>query len=194
MNAIRESLLALFFAGWIIMIALRVNTNTTLHLYNTQRSVINQEDLHVVTDILEYDFRKIGHGLQNPPGAIIVADSDRIVFSYDKDPSLAYDSIRVEYKMIPVVHKNHKSNRLLRRKENSNKITRFPCGISRFNLKYFNRFGKNLPTPVISDSLASIREIEISLTLASSDLEKDEYGEAKYVTRIVPKNLLSHYD
>ncbi|NOZ61472.1 MAG: hypothetical protein GXO74_07300 [Calditrichaeota bacterium] len=194
MNAIRETLLALFFAGWIIMIGLRVNTNSTLHLYNTQRSAINQENLHVVTDILEYDFRKIGHGLLNPLGAIQVADSNRIVFSYDKDPSLVYDSIRVVYKMVPVKHKNHKFNKILIRKENSNKITRFPFGISRFNLKYFNKFGKNLPTPVVSDSLASIREIEISLTLASSDLEKDEYGEAKYVTRIVPKNLLSHYD
>jgi len=194
MNAMRESLLALFFAGWIIMIALRVNTNTTLHLYHTQQNVLNQESMHILTDIIEYDFRKIGHGLLNPLGAIHVADSNRIVFSYDKDPSLAYDSIRVVYKMIPMKHENHKFNKILIRKENSTKITRFPFGISKFNLKYFNKLGTMLPTPVVSDSLAKIREIELSITLESSNLSEKGYGKAKYITRFVPKNLLSHYE
>jgi len=176
------------------MIALRVNTNTTLHLYHTQQNVLNQESMHLLTDIIEYDFRKIGHGLLNPLGAIQVADSNRIVFSYDKDPSLAYDSIKVVYKMAPIVRRSHVFNKMLIRKENSTKITRFPFGISRFHLKYYNKLGQLLPTPVVSDSLASIREIEVSITLESNNLSEKGYDRARYVSRFVPKNLLSHYE
>ncbi len=192
MNEIRETILALFFAGWIIMIALRVNTNTTLHLYYTQQNVTNQENLTVMTDILEYDFRKIGHGLSNPLKAIVVADSDRIVFSYDKNPYNRYDSIRVEYRLLPAI-KQRDNNRLVRI-ENSRRRTFFPFKIERFNLKYYNKFGKKFPTPVVADSLASIREIEVTISLGSRGENTAQYGSAKYVTRFVPKNLLSHYE
>jgi len=193
MNVIRETMLALFFAGWLIFIALRVGMNTSEHLINTQYTVINQENLQTLTDIIEYDIRKIGHGLINPFTAITLADSNRFIFSYDKDPSKNYDSIRVEYSLVRAVTTPNVHDKILYRKLNSHNTTKISLGISRFKLKYYNRFGKELPTPVVSDSLSKIREIEISLTIESRDLKENKYGNSKYVTRIVPKNLLIQY-
>ena len=192
MNAVRETILALFLAGWIMLIALRVNTNTSIHLYNTQKNVANQENLNLLSRVIEYDFRKIGHGLINPYGAIQLADSNRIIFSYDKNPLKVYDSIKVEYRLINV--KQRKNEQRLLRIENRRKRTLFPFKIARFSLKYYNKFGKRFPTPVVRDSLKSIREIEILIGLEVKDASAKKYGKAFYKTRIVPKNLLSHYE
>ena len=191
MNAIRETVLALFFAGWIMLMAIKIHTNTSVHLYNTQENVITQQNLYLMTRILEYDLRKVGYGLANPLGAIHQSDSNRIIFSYDKNPFKVFDSIRVEYKIKYL--NNKKSEMRLQRIENRHKRTLFPFKIARFRLKYYNQTGQLLPTPVRADSLSSIKEIEIFIALESKEKTARKYGKVFYKTRVVPKNLLTNY-
>jgi hypothetical protein len=54
----------------------------------------------------------------------------------------------------------------------------------------FNGFGLQLSTPVCADSLPKIREIEIAINIENTRGFKGDFGSAKYVSRIIPKNLL----
>lgn len=193
MNALRETLLALFFAGWLILLTLKVGFNTKEHTISTRHSLTNQENLHVLTNIIEYDFRKIGHGLINPFGAISIADSEKVTFSYDQNPTTTYDSIRVEYSLANALSTKNPNDKLLIRKINNQNKGNVAFGITRFKLRYFNYFGTELQTPVISDSLSKITEIEISMTFESTEGIRNNYANAKYHTRIIPKNLLIQF-
>ncbi|MDW7679288.1 MAG: hypothetical protein SCK70_01890 [bacterium] len=193
MNSLQETLIALFFAGWVVLIALRVSFNSTEHSITTLQTLSTQQNIRVVSDIIEYDFRKIGHGLRNPFTAIYFADSSRIIFAYDKNPYAVYDSIRIEYTLQDAPSTPNPRDKILLRKLNSQNSTSVALGITRFRLRYYNYFGTELPTPVVADSLSKIREIEVSLTLESVEGMKETYSTSKYHTRITPKNLLIQY-
>ena len=190
MNALRDTLIALFFASMLALMALKISSNTKEHVITTRQSLTTQQNMKVITDIIENDFRKIGHSLVNPFAAITLAYDSRIIFSYDNDPSSTFDSMRVEYYLEDETYTPNPNDKKLVRKINSSSALGASLGVTNFILKYYNGFGTLLPTPVATDSLPKIREIEITLDMQNTQGFKGEYGSAKYVTRIIPKNLL----
>ena len=190
MNALRDALFALIIAASVMLIALRIDSTTSEHVIITRQASTSQENMHIISNIIEYDFRKIGHSLTTPFNAITLADSSHIIFSYDRDPGTNIDSIRVEYSISPATSTPNPNDILLLRKVNSCNPQPVSLGITNFKLKYFNQFGTELPRPVRADSLSKIREIELALMLESKEGFKHDYGQTRYVTRIIPKNLL----
>ena len=193
MNVLRDTMTALIIAGTLLLMVLKINLNVQEHAITTRQSTTTQEHLRTISNVMEYDFHKIGHSLINPFGAIKLAKESHIIFSYDRDPSSKYDSISVEYRVLDARTTPNPNDKLLIRK--INKIIPQPVamGITQFKLRYFNQFGKELPTPVVADSLSKIGEIEITLIFQNAEGFNKEYGRAKYVTRIIPKNLLIRY-
>ena len=193
MNALRDSLIALIFAAMIGVMALRISGTTREHVIKTRQALATQESMNTMTEILEYDIRKIGHGLINPFAGISLANDSHIKLAYDKDPSSNYDSVHVEYYTIAATATPNPNDKILIRKLNSNNARSGALGLTNLTFKYFNAFGVQLPTPVCADSLPKIREIEISIELENTHGFKNKYAKAKFVTRIIPKNLLIRF-
>jgi hypothetical protein len=193
MNALRDSMIALFIAGMIGLIAVQISGNAKEHVIITQQSLATQENMHTMTDILEYDIRKIGHGLIDPFSAISLADTAHLIFSYDKDPFSTYDSIHVEYYALAATSTPNPNDKVLYRKVNNKSFKAAAMGLSKLKFYYYNAFGTKLKTPVCSDSLSKIREVEIEMKMENTMGFNKKYSKALYSSRIIPKNLLIRY-
>ena len=169
MNSHLDVLIAFFFLGVLILIGLTVDSNMRAHTIVTSQDYSVQTNTRVLTDIIEYDFRKIGHGLINPLGSVASADTSHIIFSYDRHPLSAFDSIRVEYSLLPANSTPNPNDKLLLRRVNGANINGAALGVTRFFLKYFNQQGAQLATPVTADSLRRIRLIELTLELKGTE-------------------------
>ncbi|MBD3386976.1 hypothetical protein GF407_18880 [candidate division KSB1 bacterium] len=193
MNSIMDVVLAMVITGMLILFVMQIEFNTKSHAITLRQNLETQENLHLVSKILEYDLRKIGHNLWTPSRAIHFADSSRIIFSYNKNYHHIYDSIRVDYRIEPSRSSRNPHDYTLLRKENNAMDNRINLGLSRFRLNYFNQYNTQLPTPVISDSLSKIREIEVLLIVENEEGFDNQFARAAYNTRLTPKNLLIEY-
>ena len=76
--------------GWLLLMTLRVNTANQENMQTLNGELLVQENLVEVTQLLEYDFRKIGfckepNNLADPTKAILLADTSRLKFLTDVD-------------------------------------------------------------------------------------------------------------
>jgi hypothetical protein len=188
MNSILDILFAFIIAGMLILASLQVDTNVKSHAVFMRHDLNAQENLHVFTEMVEYDLRKIGHGLNQPKQGIHLADSSRIIFSYNTNRSGGYDSIRVEYRFV----KQQNDKNEIRRYLNGNRRGGGSLGVSRFFLQYINRSGDVLAVPVVADSIPSIRQVNMLLTVQSQEGYNGERASATYSTKIAPKNLMDY--
>ncbi len=190
MNSHLDVLIAFIFLGVLIIIGLTIDSNMRAHTIVTNHDYSVQTNNRVLTDIIEDDFRKIGHGLIDPFGAIDLADTSRIIFSYDRNPFSTFDSVRIEYSLLPALRTPNPNDKILRRIVNGAATTGPGLGVTRFFLKYFNQQGTQLASPVTADSLRRIRMIELTLEVKGTDGFDNRYSTSKFVTSFTPKNLL----
>ncbi|NOY58258.1 MAG: hypothetical protein GXO75_04890 [Calditrichaeota bacterium] len=193
MNSFLDLTIAFVILGSLLAISMNVDSNVREHVITTTQDLNVQENAHVMTNIIEYDFRKIGHGLINPFAAITVADSSHIIFSYDRNPSSVYDSTRVEYLLTAATRTPNPNDKILIRRVNGAENGGGALGVSRFRLRYYNQYGALLPTPVVSDSLSKIREIALLLVTSRTSGFRGKFGGLRYSTRFTCKNLLVRY-
>jgi hypothetical protein len=192
MNNVLDMLLALIIVGMLILLGMQMEGNVKTHSYIIMKMNEANSDLVTLSDIVEYDVRKAGHGLIVPQKAITLADSNRIIFAYDRNPKTAYDSARIEYSTKTNSITQNPADLIVTRTENG-KATEMGLGVTRFCFSYFNQAGTNLPRPVRSDSLAKIRVVQIDITVQSTTAIKGSYETAKYHSKITPKNMLIRY-
>ena len=190
MNNLLDVIFAFIIVGILILAVLQVDMNVKANAINIQKDLIAQENTGVLSEIIEYDLRKIGHGLRHPFRAIKAADTSRVVFSYDRNPTTVLDSIRVEYRVIPAQSTPNPDDILIQRIVNGNQTNNISLGATRLRFSYYNDKGLQFNTPVVSDSLQRIRTIEMILSVESKESFQGEYSQVDYQTRITPKNLL----
>jgi hypothetical protein len=190
MNSHLDVLIAFFFLGIFILIGLTVDSNMRAHTLVTSQEYVVQSNTRVLTDIIEHDFRKIGHGLVNPYGSIVLADTSHIIFSYDRHPRSTFDSVRVEYSLLQANATQNPNDKILLRRENGSTSQSPALGVTRFLLRFYNQQGTQLNSPVVADSLRKIRSIELTLNLKATEGFSNRYSASKYVTTFTPKNLL----
>ena len=193
MNSMMDMMIATVVMGLLILAAMNVDSNTRSSVITSRQDLSAQQIINVLSDIVEEDFRKIGHGLNKPLESIILADSSHIIFSYDRDPSSNYDSTRVEYYLVPALSTPNPFDKKLIRNIKNGQDSGTALGITRFKLQYYNKNEVKLQSPVVSDSLSKIRRIELDLVVHSTESFRDRYATARYVTQFVPKNLLVEY-
>ncbi len=196
MNSMMDIITSLIIAGMLILIIIQVDSNVKASSIFLQQDIRTQDNMSVLNDIVSYDFRKIGHCLSDPDNAISLADTSRIRFSYNTNPRAVLgvhtsDSVQVEYYLFgdDTASPNPNDKKLLRKVNNSNHDG-YCLGLTRFRLRYYNRQGTELSTPVVADSLSRIRSIRVAYRIESREPFKGEYSKFMFVTRITPKNLL----
>ena len=190
MNSIFDVLISMVIGALVLMAAFRMDSSLKTETLQTTYEASTIEKINTIYDMIEFDFRKIGHGLINPWGAITHADSSRIIFSYDKDPSTVYDSVRIEYRLVDTYKTSNPHDKILRRIVNGQNNTDITLGVTEFNLWYTNKYNTQLARPVVADSLSKIRTIELELVMQSTESVDGEYSEKRFRTFFTPKNLL----
>jgi hypothetical protein len=162
--------------GWLLLMTLRVNTANDENMQTYRGDLLVQENLVAVTQLLEYDFRKIGfckepNNLPDPTRAILMADTSSIRFLTDVDkdgtgPDGIVDS--VYYYLGPTSELSQTPNprdRYLYRVVDSEPPKGANLGITSFSMKYFDRAGVPIATPVIGAALQQIQTIQITLSV-----------------------------
>jgi hypothetical protein len=193
MNSLLYITVGLIIIGMLTLLLVQMDSTVKIHSTFIVHAMANNGNLNVISRIMEFDLRKIGHGLRAPLRAIHIADSSRILFSYDQQPFSLFDSIRVNYQLSENTVTPNPRDKVLTRTVNGNRQTRISMGVTRMRFRYYNQAGTELAVPVVSDSLPKIKSIRLLLAIQNTESVQGRYVTAYYSSQISPKNLLVRY-
>lgn len=164
--------------GWLLLMALRVSTSNNEYMQTYAGDLLVQENLVEATQLLEYDFRKIGFckepsRLPDPTKAIILADSTSIKFLTDVDqtgtgPDGIVDSLY--YHLGPASDlpgTPNPNDRMLYRVVNDDPEKGANLGITSFTLRYYDSNGALLAFPILGLNLQKIQTVQITMRVES---------------------------
>jgi len=175
-------------AGMVIMMLMAININTTTASSVILFTTIEQRKMTDVSELIEYDFYKIGYRIQDDK--ISIADSNEIKFYTDIDNNDLADSIHYFLGDITDLSYTYNPNdKPLYRKRNDSLLTEFP--VVDFQLSYFDSIGNTLAYSSLTNSAGRelIKSIKIEITVESDELYDDKYQTSEWKKKISPKNL-----
>lgn len=185
---------SMIIGGILLSITMRLNDAATEKTYNNSGELSMQQNLAVVAQILEKDFRKIGYcadwnNFPDPSKAIVFADTSRIIYLTDIDSDSDMDSIN--YYLGPASELSATPNprdRLLYRVLNNETPLASNMGVTQFRLVYFDALGDTIPPPITT--AGAITSIEINISVESVAAYDEKYSSAFWrQIRLVARNL-----
>jgi hypothetical protein len=177
-------------AGMVVMVLLTVNINTTTSSSALLFTTIEQRKITAATELIQYDFYKIGYLV--PGEKIAIADSNEIKFYADIDNDTKIDSVHyyVGY-TTDLSYTSNPNDKPLYRQRNyqDNLLAEIP--VVDFNLSYYDSIGNSLDYSSLTNSAGRdrIKSIKIKITVESDELYADEYRTSEWKKKISPKNL-----
>ena len=177
-------------AGMVVMILLTVNINTTTSSSALLFTTIEQRKITAATELIQYDFYKIGYLI--PGEKIAIADSNEIKFYSDIDNNDVVDSIHYYVgETSDLSYTTNPNDKPLYRQRNwqDNLLAEIP--VVDFNLSYFDSLGNTLDYSSLTNSAGRelIKSIKIKITVESDEMYADEYRTSEWKKKISPKNL-----
>ena len=185
---------SMIIGGILLNITLRLNDAATEKTYNNGAELSLQENMAVVAQMLETDFRKIGfcadwNKFPDPSKAVVYADESSIKYLTDLDSDTNMDSIR--YFLGPtseLLSTPNPRDRMLYRVANNETPLTSNLGVTQFRLVYFDALGDTIAPPITTAGL--INSIEINLTVESVAAYDEKYSSAFWrQIRLVARNL-----
>jgi len=163
-------------AGMVVMILLAVNINTTTSSAAILFTTIEQRKITQVSEIIQYDFYKIGYLI--PGEKIAIADSNEIKFYSDINNDTEIDSVHyyVGYTTDLSYTSNPNDKPLYRQRNYQDSLLAEIPVVDYSSLT--SSAGRNL-----------IKSIKIKITVESDELYAEEYRTSEWKKKISPKNL-----
>lgn len=163
MNVLLDIVGSSLVAGFILLIA--ANLNTRLSDFSTEFIATQsaQSEIASVTEILEYDFYKIGYRVNTDK--ILIADIDNLKFLTDAKNNGIIDTIRYYTEsLIDTVDVDEYDYKILYRKINLQNASRI-SKIKNFSLSYYDSVGYklNYSNLVNSNERKKIKSIELDI-------------------------------
>ncbi len=161
--------------GMLLLILLRLNETAVANSFQYNGELIVQKNLVEVVELLEFDLRKIGYcadwtALPDPGKSIIAADSNSITYLTDL-PTLTeangdgvVDTLR--YYLGPaseLLGTPNPNDRMLYRKKNSETPLAANLGITKFNFKFYDTFGSEIPFPITMPGEIQSMQIDLAI-------------------------------
>ena len=172
-----------FIGGMVLLTIMAVNVNIqetssiNLLMSTAQKTVTD------IVEILEYDVRKVGHGVPRGVTAILAATDSTLTFMADIDQDSDIDTIAYRVgSAAEVSNTENPDDRLIYRSVNGTEFD-VGLGITDWELTYFTEAGS--PTTTLAD----IRIIGIAFDVGTTFGYNGTYGRASWQSRIAPKNL-----
>jgi hypothetical protein len=164
MTEILDYITSILMGGMLTLNVLSVNqiANETYSLYSGDMSV--QEMLVTTVQVLEGEFRNMGFGVPENERTVLAADTSSITFLMDIDrDGASIDTI--QYSLGPISDLSYTQNvmdRYIYRRVNGTNTLKVGV-VTTFRLRYITPDGEVLPTPVPTDRLTEIHEVEITM-------------------------------
>lgn len=163
MQSLMDLLGSMFFGGAMLSIILSANdiASENQSVYNGDMLV--QEMLVQTAYLVEGEFRNMGVGVPDNGQIVTVADTSSITFLYDLDRNGTPDTIA--YTLGTIAEMGGTQNpidRPLFRRVNGGAAARVGV-VTTFNLRFLNRTGNLLPTPVAANRLSEVHSVEITM-------------------------------
>ncbi|MDI6765584.1 MAG: hypothetical protein QME52_01980 [Bacteroidota bacterium] len=193
MNAIYDVVCSVVVGGIILMMLFGFNGNVAESAASQTVKLVTQTNLTAFTDIMEYEFRKMGYRVGS--NIIIFADSLNIRFRSDVDNNGVIDTIQYYLDKNNPSGFENKNTRILYRKLNSGPLQRINLGITQFRITYQNIQGQPfttypVPTPSLIRSLTVVLSVESTFPFKESSMKYLKYNPGVYWERTMkPKNL-----
>jgi hypothetical protein len=189
MQVIYDIIGSIIIGGIILLMLLSFNSSvmegSAVQTFNS----IVQSNMTSVTDLVEYDFRKMGYRVGSVyDSAIVYADSSNIVMKGDLDNNGTVE--KVAYYLDVAAKSGHVNprSRILYRQVNGNAPQRINLGITQFRMKYYDANDALIAqNPVKAPS--TIRSIRLLVTMESTSPYDTVYAGTTWERTITPKNL-----
>lgn len=190
-------------AGILILILAVTNLNIQSSAQELVISQMKQVQTTAVSDIISNDFPKIGYAsIGDIDSAITSANSTSITFysNLDNSGDNSIEKVTWEFLTTEIATTDNPNDKVLRRSVNGD-VTDIEIGVVDFEIRYYSSFGSTTPmvTPISSANLATIRQIEVEVTLQSSENissinnNTPTYVQNTWVKRFTPRNLTSNF-
>ncbi|MGA9116783.1 MAG: hypothetical protein WB626_08415 [Bacteroidota bacterium] len=173
---------AIVIGGLIMLLLIGYNANLVQTSSTMGFTLREQENLSAATEVLEFDFRKMGYRVADSI-KVTLADTARITFRTDLDNNGALDSIRYYLGSVPSRASGNRQVRTLYRVVNNRTPYPVHTGIRQFRLWYLDRLG-NFTT--VRQNIRAVRVLVNSEGNASAD---GRYTGISWDRVIRPKNL-----
>ena len=130
-----------------ILLAMLVGFNGNIAEQATAQTVklLAQTNLTTLTNVVEYEFRKMGYLVpKNTDSAIVYADSNKITFKGDFDNNGTVDMLTYSLNLTGSSGNANTKTRILYRTPNNQPASAINVGITRFRIWYYDRNGNPL--------------------------------------------------
>ncbi len=166
-------LIGSFIIGGIVLVMLVGFNGTIMEDAGAQTiKVMAQTNLTEVTNILDYEFRKMGYRVDSAPdSSILYADSLKIIFAGDLDNNGSVDTVRYRFDPLTSGYSNPNTH-LLYKSINSQPPQLINAGITRMRFWYYDASG----APLVSNPVASpskIKSVKIAVNVESREPYKE---------------------
>ena len=175
--------------GMLLLMGI-LNLNSTL----TMESIVQLEDNIVqmntssIASVIDFDFRKMGYKVPNTSAIISSYSSNSIQFLADLNGDNNVETISYSVSNCEAVSSTANPNdRYLYRQINNGNLEILAAGVTKFNLKYYDRTGNT------AANINAIACIEIQLEVESFRPYIDDLGRYAlnvWQTKISPPNLI----
>lgn len=189
-------------AGFVLMMGLRLNANVANSNQSYKADVIVQESLVSLVQSVEFDFRKMGYGVQDPTTVIRRADTTHIRFLSDVNNDGVVDTVEW-YLGGPIVFTPNPNDKILYRKVSSptpgvSTLVGSLPGVTKFWMRYLNQEGE--PAEVLSQIwiVETTMRVESPWKVQDREVVDQSYGLWGYSaafwrqTRLASRNLRRH--
>ena len=152
-------------------------------------SNIEQGNLSATTDVINYDFYKIGYRVSGD--AIVQADSNNIKFCSDLNNTGTVDTINYYTGDASQLASTKNPNDRLFYRVLNNETPLPSTKVTNFKLTYFDSIGTKIPYTDLSTQLNRnrIKCIEVYLKVESQEDVEGVYQGTEWQKKITPKNL-----
>jgi hypothetical protein len=181
---------SVIIAGMVVMILLTININTTTSSSALLFTTIEQRKITAATELIQYDFYKIGYLI--PGEKIAIADSNEIKFYSDIDNDTETDSVHYYLgNTTDLTYTSNPNDKPLYRQRNWQDSLLAEIPVVDFNLSYYDSIGNSLDYSSLTNSAGRdlIKSIKIKITVESDEMYADEYRTSEWKKKISPKNL-----
>lgn len=189
MQVIYDIIGSIIIGGIILLMLVSFNSSvmegSAIQTFNS----IVQSNMTSVTDLIEYDFRKMGYRVGSIiDSGIVYADSSRILMKGDVDNNGTVESIAYYLDVAAKSGHVNPRSRILYRQVNGGAAQTINLGITRFRMAYYNRADSLIAeNPVKLPS--RIRSIRLAINMESTSPYDTTYAGTTWERTITPKNL-----
>ncbi len=168
MATLYDIVISIVIGGILLSMLIGFNGNITQEALAQTIKMMAQSNSTTVTQIIDWDFRKIGYSLSLSDSSIITADTAKIKFKGAFNGTGATGVIdTITYFLDPAASGNaNKNTHILYRTLNLQKRISMNMGITRLQLVYFDANDQPLSCPVTRPS--QIRSLKIGITVEST--------------------------